>query len=137
VSGTALTLVACVGTGTAIEATLPGLRRPSVLGMVSSISKTRLFGSADGAMRVTVLSTSPPAVSTWTDRWVPSASLSSRSPVGAPKTNFTLVMSAMEKPGLPGDTNVPASTNRFSTTPSMGALSVASFSRSWASVACA
>jgi hypothetical protein len=101
--------------------------------MLTSTSKTRLRRSASGAMRVIWPRNSRPGCASVVTRcWLPILSSFSKVSV-APKTTFTLVVSARMNPGVPGPTSEPTSTSFFTTTPSIGDFKAESPSASCAS----
>ena len=100
---------------------MPGRRRLSLLGIVTSTSNTRLPGSAAGAIAVTRPSKLPPAATTRSRR---SPRLTAAViPSGMPNRAFTALMSPSTKAMVPEPTSEPRSILRSRMTPLDGAVS--------------
>ena len=105
---------------------MPTLSRPSGLGRAASTSNARLSGSAEGEIRVRRPSSAAPgSASASIGTCWPSLSRATTTS-GTPKTTFTTRVFARLNAGAEGPASDPTSTERRRSTPSSGALSVAS-----------
>src|SRR5262249_56489090 len=109
---TGTTITGCCGAGalTSNDAIIPDLNNCCGLGIVTSISKTRLFGSADGEIRVIRPRNSLPGSASAVTVNSPPNFNWFRVRSGTPNIALTEVMSATVNPVLPGETSWPAST---------------------------